>query len=84
MVLVVGLLLKLKVVVVINLMIARTAAIVTLGERSCIFSDKAGTLHKMTVQSFWLNGSFEMLCGAVIAGAETQEEPWIPESAPLN
>ena len=82
MVLVVGLLLKLKVVVVIN--ITRIAAIVTLGARACIFSDKAGTLHKMTVQSFWLNGSFEMLRGAVIAGAETQEEPWIPESAPLN
>ena len=36
------------------------------------------------MQSFWLNGSFEMLRGAVIAGAETPEEPSIPESAPLK
>ena len=31
------------------------------------------------MRSFWLNGSFEMLRGAVI-DAETPEEPSIPES----
>ena len=71
MALVVGLLLKLKVAAAIS--ITRIAAVVTLDAHTGIFSDKAGTLHKMTVQSFWLSGSFETLRGAVIAGAETQE-----------
>ena len=70
-----GLLLKLKVAVAINLMITGSAAIVTLGACACIFSGKAGTLHRMTVQSFWLNGSFEMLCGAVIDRAAQHPVP---------
>ena len=48
------------------------------------FLGQAGTLPQdpMTVQRFWLNGSFETLRGAAIAGAETPEEPSssLPES----
>ena len=81
-VLVLGLLPKLKVVVVINLMITGIAANFPCRHRDSwrvrvYFSDKAGTLPqaRVTVQSLWLNGSFEMLCGAVIVGAVTPEEP---------
>ena len=56
-------------------MITGTAAIVTLGACASILWDKAGTLHRMTVQSFWLNGSFEMLCGAVIDRATQHPAP---------